>query len=280
QLDTGTGNTFFFDAYRFQTTAANTTIAVDLRSLQFDAAVLLYRVVNNTLMQIAADDQTGGYGSAVANNNALLLTVLPAAGDYVLFASSSDFQPNGLGQYSLKLSNNVITQINYAQTTSGAAIANTDLQTSGGAFLDVYWFNGAQGDKQQIRMSSTAIDSFLILQRNEGDPPLTADDNSGDDAQNRDALIDPTHGDVEDFPPIPSLPQTGVYIIIATPFTPNITGAYTLSLNKLASFGGEAEAEAEFDHRIPGRQLRDHRGRAAEFDGTTLERLGRRRIIQ
>jgi len=273
------GKTYFFDAYRFTATSANTPIAVDLRSTQFDAGVLFYRVDNNTLTQIAADDQSGGYGNGtIANNNALLLTVLPTPGDYVIFASSSDVEPNGVGQYTLTLLNNIITQISYGQTTNGAAITNTDFQTSAGTYLDVYWFNGAQGDRQQIRMSSTALDSFLILQGNDGDPPLAADDNSSNDPQNRDALIDPTSGDVQGFPPLASLPRTGPYIIIATPFETNKTGAYTLSLNKLAGFGFEAEAEV--NQTTSGRQIRDNRGRAAEFGGTTFERFGRRRIVQ
>ena len=36
------------------------------------------------------------------NNNALLLSVLTAPGDYVLFASNSDIQPNGAGAYTLQ----------------------------------------------------------------------------------------------------------------------------------------------------------------------------------
>lgn len=283
QVQAGTdAKTFFFDAYSFTTTSTNTTIAVDLRSSQFDAAVLLYRVDSGTLTAIAADDQSGSYANGTTEGgNALLLTVLPTPANYVIFASSSDEQPNGVGQYTLKLLNNVITPISYGQTTSGAAITNTDLQTSAGTYIDAYWFNGVQGDKQQIRMSSTVFDSFLILQKNLGDPPLTADDNSGGGPQGRDSLIDPTHGDVlPDFPPIPSLPETGIYIIIATPFEPNRTGAYTVSLNKLAGFGLEAEAEVKSDYTAPGRQIRDNRGRAAEFGGTTFERFSRRRIVE
>ncbi len=272
-------DTFFFDAYSFSTTAANTPVTIDLRSTQFDAAVLLYRVDNNTLTFIAADDQSGGYGNGViANTDALLLTVIVTPGNYVVFASSSDEEPNGVGAYSLSLRNDVITQISYGQTTTGASITNTDFQTSAGTYLDIYWFSGVQGDRQQIRMNSTVFDSFLILQGNEGDPPLTADDNSGGGPQNRDSLIDPTNGDVDGFPPIANLPRTGPYIIIATPFETNRTGAYTLSLNKLANFG--AETESQLKTTPPGRQIRDSRGRVASFGRTSFERFGIRRIIE
>ena len=254
-----TGDTFFFDAYDFTTTAPNISIAVDLRSTQFDAGVLLYRVDVDRLTPIGADDQSGSYGSSVANNDALLLKVLPDAARYVIFASSSDFQPNGVGQYTLKLLTNVITPIAYGQTTSGAAIASTDIQTSGGTFLDAYSFNGTQGDRQDIVMRSTAFDSFLILQGNEGDPPFTADDNSFGPTPNRDSRISPTTGDIPDFPPIPSLPRTSVYIIIATPLDPGVTaGAYTLSLNRL-NFGLDTESAVNFS--TPGRLLGGHEPR-------------------
>src|SRR4030095_6255335 len=271
-----TGQTFFFDAYDFTTTTPNTSIAVDLRSTQFDAGVLLYRVDVDRLTPIGADDQSGSYGSSAANNDALLLTVLPDVARYVIFASSSDFEPNGVGQYTLKLSTNVITPIAYGQTTSGAAIAGTDIKTSGGTFIDAYWFNGTQGDRHQIIMRSTAFDSFLILQGNDGDPPLTADDNSFGPAPNKDSQIDPTHGDIlPDFPPIPSLPKTGIYIIIATPLDPSVTaGAYTVTLNRLSSFGFESEKAVNFS--TPGRLI-GGRSRAAEMGGTTYERFGRRR---
>ncbi|MGH9767518.1 MAG: hypothetical protein ACREAB_08810, partial [Blastocatellia bacterium] len=36
----GSGRTYFCDAYRLRTTAANTTVAIDLRSVQFDAVVM------------------------------------------------------------------------------------------------------------------------------------------------------------------------------------------------------------------------------------------------
>ncbi|MGE0126642.1 MAG: hypothetical protein AB7U82_00955 [Blastocatellales bacterium] len=276
QKDNSTGNTYFFDAYRFTTTSANTTIAVDLRSSQFDAGVLLYRVDNNTLTYLAADDQSGGYGNGdIENNNSLLLTVLPDPATYVIFASSSDQEANGVGQYTLKLLNNVITPISYGQTTNGAAIAASDLQTSAGTYLDVYWFSGAQGDKQQIRLGSSAFDSFLVLQGNDGDPPLTYDDNSGGGTQGKDSLIDPTHGQPQ---PLTSLPRNGNYIVIVTPFEPNKTGAYSLSVNKLASFG--FDNVEEFDFTAPGREIHDRRAPMAGFGERTFERFGRRRIVE
>jgi hypothetical protein len=210
--------TYFYDVYRFNVASANTTVAIDLRSAQFDAAILLYQEVNNLLSFIATDDESGGYGDGrTENHNALLLMVLPGPGDYVIFATSANVNPNATGNYTLRLNTNVIQNLSYGANIANASISATDIQTSAGAYLDAYWFTGQQGDEVQIRMNSSAFDSFLILQANSGDPPIAFDDNSGG---GRDALIR--------F----RLPATGNYVIIATPYARNQTGAYTLTLNK------------------------------------------------
>jgi uncharacterized protein (TIGR03437 family) len=258
QLDDGTKRTYFFDAYRFTTTQANTTIAVDARlrgNTTLDPAALLYRVNNGTLQFVGEDDQSGGYGNGeVENNNALLLSVLPTPGDYVIFVTSANEQPNGVGTYTVRLRQNVITQANYGTNITNAAITNTDLQTSAGTYLDAYWFQAAANDNIDTRMSSTVFDSFLILQANEGGTPIASDDNSGG---NFDARIQRRLG------------TAGIYILLATPFAPNRTGAYTFSLNRLASVNEAADAptftgpQRTLLLNVPGGQRDALAGRAA-----------------
>jgi len=265
QVQTGLeGTTYFFDAYRFTTTTANTTVAIDLRSPQFDAAALLYRIDNNTLTFLGVDDQTGGIGNGRQdNNNALFLTVLQNPGDYVIFATSADVEPNGVGSYTLKLVVNVVTQLSYSPNAVNQAIANTDLQTSAGTYLDAFWFNGANGDNARISMNSTALDSLLILQRNDGEF-LASDDNSGPNA--RDAVINNR------------LTASGIHVIIATPYETNKTGNYTITLNRVTSF--DAESENGGDYKTPGREIRDERSQLPGIGGTMFERYGRRRIVE
>ena len=235
------GNTFFFDGYFFNTTAPNTTVAIDLRSSQFDAGVLLFRIENGGLVQIGQDDQSGGYGaeSSANNNNALMLAVLPTAGQYAVFASSSDFQPNGVGAYTLKLTTNVMQTIGYGQTVNGQ-IATTDYKNSADTYLDLYWFSGATNDNLRMTMNSTAFDSYVIFHDNDGDPPAAFDDNSGGGFN---SLLNYR------------LPLTGIYIIVATPFEANKTGAYSLNLTKLASFGPDGAAMTFPAFKAPGREL-------------------------
>lgn len=246
QLDSF-GRIYFFDAYIFNVSSPGTGVAIDMRSPDFDAYILLYRIVNNRLVFVAEDDYNGGLGNGrVENNNALLPTVLDP-GDYVIFATSADGEHTATGKYTMRLATNVIQGIGYGTNLPAASIALGDLQTSAGDYLDAYWFAGTQGDQIQVRMSSAAFDSFLLLQSYDG-RLLVADDNSGGGLS---SLISFT------------LPQTGPYIVLATPFEPNVTGNYSLSLTRSSGFvsGGEVKPlSADKDQR--SRNFRD-----AQFGG-------------
>lgn len=259
QLNDGSKRTYFFDAYRFTTTQANTSVAIDLRgrgTTTLDPAVLLYRVNNGSLVFFGEDDQSGGYGNGrVENNNALYLTVLPTPGDYVIFATSANEQPNGLGNYTLRLRENVITQTSYGATVN-ASVATTDVQTSAGTYLKPYWFTAAANDNIDVRLNSTAFDAFLILQANEGGVPIASDDNSGGGTNSRIQR---------------RLGTAGTYILVVTPYEPNRTGAFTLQPNRVASLTDEVEATAVG----PQRTLRNERG---ELRGSMTGRTGDRVI--
>ncbi len=238
----GSGRTYFIDAYSF---TANSTsgIAVDVRSNLFDATALLYRKqANGSLTLLAADDDLGGLGQGnIDNTNALLLTVLPGSGDYVLVVTSADDDPNALGGYTVRLAGNSIQPISYGANLN-ANITTSDLRSSAGDYLDAYWFAGVQGEMVQIKMSSTNFDSFLILNGNDGET-LVSDDNTGG---GNDALIKTT------------LPRTGIYVIVATPFANNATGNYTLTLNTVSSFAptaAETVAKNRAESLLPSRRF-------------------------
>ncbi|MGE0885726.1 MAG: IPT/TIG domain-containing protein [Blastocatellales bacterium] len=260
------GDTFFFDAFTFETTAANTSVAIDMRSNDMDAAVLLYRINGSNLDPIAADDQSGNYGSlpAANNNNALLMTVLQNPGRYAIFATTSDLDPNGIGNYSLKLVGNVATPIAYGQTLNGT-FTNTDLQTSAGTYLDLYWFNGVQGDNARMNMNAPVLDSFLLFHANTGDPRIAEDDNSGG---GKNAQI------------TNRLSNSGIFIIICTPLDPNVTGDYSVQLTKLTSFDADAGSAWNRFFKAPGRSIPETRQGLVDPYKTSFERMGSRRIIR
>ncbi len=245
----GDGRTYFFDAYSYTQASGvtNPSLAISLNSTQFDAAIALYRVeTGGNLTFIAADDQTGALGNGgdvPGNGNALLAVSLPGPGTYLIYVTSTDVEPNATGSYSLQIQTGLVQAIAYGANIAGT-IATTDLQTSGGDYLDVYSFAGSQGDQVQIKLTSTAFDSFLILNRSNGDLQ-TFDDNNGGGSQARDALISLT------------LPETGTFYIIATPLEPARTGAYTLTLTKLGAAPPTEGAEAVATKSVPGRVLSD-----------------------
>jgi uncharacterized protein (TIGR03437 family) len=213
------GRTYFFDAHSF-TARAGMGLAVDLRAPLFDALVMLYkRNADGSLTWLAADDNLGGLGAGdLANTNALLLTYLTESSDYVVLVTSANDEPNATGGYQLRVNANALQPLAYGSTANGV-IGATDVQTSAGDYLDVYWFAGNAGDNAQMRMSAATFDPVLILAKNNGEL-IAADDNGG---SGTDALIRRT------------LDATGVYVVIATPFEPFITGGYSLSLTRGAA---------------------------------------------
>ena len=210
------GRIRYYDAYKFKVSAPNTGIAIDLRSSDFDATVNLFRVVGNDLVPVASDDFTGGFGNGkFENKNALLLTVIKQAGDYVAYATASDDNSGGTGRYTLLLKTVEIPPLAYSFDTIVSDIRTTDVQTSAGDYMKVYCFRGFQGQRVRITMRSNTFDSFLFLYRNDG-LYLMSDDQS---AGGNDARIEYV------------LPNDGDYLIFATPFAPRITGPFSLNLS-------------------------------------------------
>ncbi|MFN0123824.1 MAG: hypothetical protein ACKV2V_25255, partial [Blastocatellia bacterium] len=276
ERDNTTGATYFFDAYRLNTTAANQAIAVDLRSSQFDATVIVYRLAaNGTITYHASDDISGGYSQGQkVNNNALLVTVLPEAGSYLIYATTADSNPNGVGNYTIKFVGNAAQQITYGQNLTTVSITNADIQTSTNDYWDAYWFDAVKGDRIQIDMTSTAFNSYLLLNKNNGDY-VDDDDNTGGNNNARITLA----GLTRRVPPLPAeIPDTGRYIIIATPYQPNITGAYGLQHRKTNDPAqGSVEAADEPAAPVaPSRNADDVYKRQSNMS----ERHGLRRPVQ
>ncbi len=240
-LNDGSGRTYFFDTYRFFTTQANQTVGIDMRrdntgGNQLDSAALLYRRVGNSLEQVAEDDDLGSADGGAGNNesvrvtrNALLLTVLPTAGEYVIFVTSANKQRNGLGKYSVRVFNAPIRQLTYGQNLTSESITTSDLKNSENVSFDVFYFNGNSGDNVDIRTTSAAYASLLILQRN-GDSALQG--TLGDAVSTgREARITQRLG------------ESSTYLIYLTPFERDKFGNYSLSLNRVAGFDEVATDE-------------------------------------
>jgi hypothetical protein len=99
--------------------------------------------------------------------------------------------------------------------TVGGALNPTDCRLDDGSYADFYAFSGTQGQQIRIFMNSSSIDSYLGVANESGSFILEDDDSGG----GLSALITAT------------LPETGVYIILANSALPNQFGGYTLSLS-------------------------------------------------
>jgi hypothetical protein len=106
------------------------------------------------------------------------------------------------------------TPVNIGQTI-GQALNNTDCQLDDGSWADFYMFSGTAGQQVRLFMNSSSIDSYLGL-ANETGTFVVEDDDSGGGWS---ALINAT------------LPETGVYLILANSALPNQFGGYMLSLS-------------------------------------------------
>jgi len=237
---------YLFDAYVFQTTSANQTIAADLRSNAFDAAVLVYRVEGASLIPIGSDDFTGTFGGPDTPNNALFFTVLPQAGQYIVLVTTATEDPLGIGPYDLFVKGGTVTPAAYSATPINASITTTDVKNSANTYIDAYWFAGQQGDKVVIQMTATGGSPFaplLVLQRSNGSI-VAVDEN---DALSATARIEFT------------LPQSGNYVILGTPFEPNIVGPYTFLLQKAAAASASEAVETSVETTNSVREFRRFR---------------------
>ncbi len=263
--------TYFIDVYRFRTTAVNTTVAIDLRGNladpdPLDTQIIVRKVESNGVQSFfAADDQGGGFGNCPnppgtckpdqANNNSLLLTIIPEIGEYWIFVTSADVVPNDTGAYTLKFSTNVLTPLAYGQTVNGSFSGTTKVQTAAGVYVDGYFFNGREGESIRITMRAPApVDAFLQLRERNGDVFDFNDNGAG----GTDARLPPLP-----TPPLPqqplilpvnnALPINRSFIIVATPLANFVTGSYTLQLERLSGLQAAESEVNTFDFIIPSR---------------------------
>ncbi len=105
--------------------------------------------------------------------------------------------------------------ITFGQTINGT-LTTADCLLEDNSYADFYSFNAVQGQIADIRLNSTAFDTYLGL-ANESGTFVREDDDGGGGTNSR---------------IFTSLPQTGLYIILANSALPNQFGAYALSVTE------------------------------------------------
>ena len=134
------------------------------------------------------------------------------------------------------------TPIAIGQTLSGTITA-TDCRALGDDTIsaDQYVFMGAAGAQVVITMTSAAFDTFLALYGPDGSLLAFNDDFSGTNSRIPDDTVSFT------------LPDSGQYVVEASPFQAGLTGAYTVSVTGApGGFEFVASVADQFGSPLPG----------------------------
>ncbi len=102
-----------------------------------------------------------------------------------------------------------------AETKTGA-LAESSLMLDDSSRVELWYFEGKEGQRVTVRQRSADFDSFLHVGRHGGDEPLVQNDDADDDGLNSAAEL--------------TLPGDDLYVIVANTFETKGRGSYTLSL--------------------------------------------------
>lgn len=194
-------------------------IVIAAESSAFDAYVYLLDGTNKVLME----DDDGGEGAASRIPSLGGSFALPYTGTYALEVTSSGLA--AVGDFRLAACpGQTPIALQAGQTVSGTLTLQSCLSTQ--FYTQLYSFQGVAGQQAAITMTSTAIDSYLIVTA-PGGTVVGEDDDSGG---NLNARV-PGFGFL-------TLPQSGTYVIEASTWVPFQTGGFTLSLTLNSTGGG------------------------------------------
>jgi len=158
------------------------------------------------------------------STDSALVMQLPADGDYRVAVTS--FRPGETGPYRLQASvpaaGAAISAPERAEPIAlGASVdgrlQDGDSRLASGEYVDRYRFTARRGQRVRIELSSDKIDTYLLLRRPDGTQDAN-DDTEVDGEPSLNSRIDTV------------LAEDGDYVIAATTYQPNVTGAYRLTL--------------------------------------------------
>lgn len=199
------------DAWRFRGRAGQ-RVVVNLSSDAFDTYLQLFRETNGARESLAEDDDSGAEGT-----NSRIAHTLPADGDYIIEARAFS---EGSGSYSLKLEEAAPepppTPLAFGQTIQGE-IGEKDPRDAENRGFDAYRFRGEEGQRIQVIMRSGDFDALLNLGKAEGefDAMATDDDGLGEGTDSRLSF---------------TIPETGDYVVRASPLGSEGKGLYSIEL--------------------------------------------------
>lgn len=195
RLDDGT----YYDLYYLEGYQGE-TVYLRLTSPDFDAYLMLGDDQGRLL---ATDDDSGG------GTDALLVYTLPADGRYQVVVNS--FFEGEEGRYTLTRETTAPMTLTRGVPVEGH-LSQGDRKLSDGTFYDIWYLQGEAEETVAIRLASADFDAYLMLCDETGEVIASDDDSGG----GTDSFLEYT------------LPESGVYMVIANSVFRGETGAYTL----------------------------------------------------
>ena len=197
------------DAYRFTVTAGQ-RIDATLNSDAFDAYLELFDAKGESLDQ---DDDGGEEGT-----NSRLVHTFTEAGDYTLQVRA--IGDTLTGAYTLALAEAepepAPTALPFAEVVQGE-ITSTNARDDDGRNYAAYTFSGTEGNRVQVVMRSGDFDTYLQIGSADGEFEASGsdDDGLGEGTDSRLNYI---------------LPDTGAYVIRASPLSSGDKGLYSIEM--------------------------------------------------
>lgn len=201
------------DSYRFSGRAGQ-RVQVEMASTVFDTFLELFSIdgTSGAMTSLRSDDD-GGEGT-----DSRLTYTLTADGDYRIEARS--FAGDAAGAYSLSV-NEIEPEpapevLAFGATVEGA-IGATDPRDDDGRGYHAYGFSGSAGKRVQVIMRSGDFDTYLQVGAAEGEFTALAQDDDGL-GEGTDSRLNFT------------LPETGDYVVRASPLGSDSEGLYSIEL--------------------------------------------------
>lgn len=209
----------FIDFYRL-TAPTQLGVEFNLSSGSFDTFLHLFQGAGVDAPVVAGNNDENEFSTNSA------IRILLAAGTYVVGANSRTGGETGSYVLSSATVPEAVDNCPEVWATLGIATAQTIEETdcvdeTGPFYSDEFLVLLGKGESITVTMTSTAVDSYLILINSQVDVVAEDDDSAG----GLDARI------VYTAPTGPTAPDVDRYIIVATTFDANETGAYALSIN-------------------------------------------------
>jgi len=194
----------FYDSYTLEARAGQ-RLDVRVTSQDFDPYVIVRGPGD---ARFDNDDADG------TSTNAGIDEIAPATGTYRILATS--YQPGETGSYHVSASaggaGNPVARTQAPANRQSGTLAQGDARLDSGEFSDAYTINGRAGDVVDIRLTSTAFDTYLLLRGPDG----SSFDNDDAEGNGTNSQLSVT------------LPASGSYRLVVTSYSSGESGAYVL----------------------------------------------------